>query len=165
MDFHGEIEAAFVMPEKFSVETGGGESVMALLYPTQGGDLSATLLLGHGAGASQTSDFIVTFAQGLSSRGIAVVTFNFPYMEQGRKYPDKGERLEECYGTAMRATRERVGTGQRLFVGGKSLGGRIASQAVAAGREDVSDISGLVFLGYPLHPPGRPEKQRSRPPF
>lgn len=144
------------------MEIGDGESATALLYPAQEGDRRATLLLGHGAGASQTSDFMVTFAQGLSSRRIDVVTFNFPYMEQGRKYPDKAARLEECYGAAIKATRERVGAGQRLFIGGKSLGGRIASQVAAAAREDVSDVAGLVFLGYPLHPPGKPEKQRSK---
>lgn len=149
------------MPEKFSIEIGDGQSVTALLYPAGEGDSGATLLLGHGAGASQTSDFMVTFAKGLSARGMNVLTFNFLYMEQGRKYPDNTKKLEECYGAAIRAVRERAGA-RRLLVGGKSLGGRISSQVVASGSQNAGEVVGLVFLGYPLHPPGQPEKQRSK---
>jgi len=83
------------------------------------------------------------------------VRFNFPYADAGRKIPDPQPVLEDCY----RAIRERVGTeASRLFLGGRSMGGRIASHIVAKGT--VAD--GLVFLSYPLHPPGQPQRLRTR---
>lgn len=133
-----------------------------LLYAAAGDGLDAVLLLGHGAGAGQTSPFMVAFARGLSSRGIDVATFHFPYMERGRGYPDRGDKLEECYRAAMKAVLDRIGTGRRLLIGGKSLGGRIASQVVAAGGGLADDVAGIVLLGYPLHPPGKPERRRSK---
>ena len=116
-----------------------------------------TLLLGHGAGASQTSDFMVNFAEGLAARGIDVVTFNFLYTEQGRRAPDRQERLETCYQAVIKAVQKTLNANQ-LFIGGKSMGGRIASQVAATDNEG---ISGLVFLGYPLHPPGKPDALRA----
>ena len=85
-------------------------------------------------------------------------------MERGRRVPDRAPRLEACYRAVIGGVRARpAAAGRRLFVGGKSMGGRIASQAVAgdaqAGRSPTVD--GLVFLGYPLHPPGRPDKLRA----
>jgi predicted alpha/beta-hydrolase family hydrolase len=118
-----------------------------------------TLILGHGAGANQLSGFMRLFAAGLAERGLDVVTFNFLYMEQGRKIPDPAPRLESCYHAVIDAVvKHKDLKGNRLVIGGKSMGGRIASQ-VAASQPD--DIDGLVFLGYPLHPPGRPDKLRS----
>lgn len=155
----------------FTVSLAGGESVSALDYPTDSqagaagttGAPDATLILAHGAGAPQTHPFMTAFARGLSSRGIGVVTFNFLYKERGRRAPDPPARLEACYRSVIAAVRERESvTGRRLLVGGKSMGGRIASQVVAADtRDGVSPgVDGLVLLGYPLHPPGRPEKLR-----
>jgi len=117
------------------------------------------LVLGHGAGAPQTSDFMVDFAGALARRGISTVTFNFPYMEEGRRLPDRAPVLEACFRAVIEAVRGRAAAGQsRLVIGGKSLGGRMASHVAAAG---LDGLAGLVFLGYPLHPPGQPEKLRA----
>lgn len=159
------------MAMPFTVTLAGGESVSALDYPADAGSDATgttvvpdtTLILAHGAGAPQTHPFMAAFARGLSSRGVHVVTFNFLYKERGRRVPDPAARLEACYRNVIAAVRERQsGAGRRLLVGGKSMGGRIASQVVAAdARAGVSPgVDGLVFLGYPLHPPGRPEKLR-----
>jgi predicted alpha/beta-hydrolase family hydrolase len=145
---------------EFKINVTGVEAVTAFLYPaakTQRAGVS--LILGHGAGANQLSAFMREFASGLAERGIDVVTFNFLYMEQGRKIPDPAPKLESCYRAVIDAVvKHRKLKGNRLVIGGKSMGGRIASQ-VAASHAD--NIDGLVFLGYPLHPPGRPDKLRS----
>ena len=123
--------------------------------------LGATLVLAHGAGAGQTSKFMVNFAEGLSARGIDVVTFNFLYTEQKRKVPDRPEVLEACYRAVIAAARTYPAlVGNKVFIGGKSMGGRIASQLAAAGDATAAALSGLVLFGYPLHPPGRPEQLR-----
>jgi uncharacterized protein len=126
------------------------------IYPTD--TAHAALILAHGAGAGQKSAFMVDAARALSSRGIVTATFDFPYMAEGRKVPDKGPVLEEAWREAIaQASAPPECAGLPLFIGGKSMGGRIASQAAAEGS---LPISGLVFLGYPLHPPGRPEQRR-----
>ncbi len=123
-----------------------------------GADIS--LILGHGAGAGQNSPFMVKFAAALASRGIETITFNFAYTEAGRRVPDRNDRLEAAWRRMIAACRDgEIGAGaRRLAIGGKSMGGRIASQVAAA---DSGGIAGLVFLGYPLHPPGRLDKLRS----
>jgi uncharacterized protein len=119
------------------------------------------LILGHGAGAGQRSGFMVDFARALSALGIDVVTFNFLYTEQGRRIPDRAPALESCYRAVIEAVHARVDSASRaLFIGGKSMGGRIATQ-VAAADPDLR-ISGLVLLGYPLHPPGKPTERRDK---
>lgn len=135
-------------------------SVAALVYAgSPSVRAGVTLILGHGAGAPQSSGFMVSFAEGLAQRGADVVTFNFPYMEIGRRLPDRSETLEACFRAVIAATRAREDLGAgRLVIGGKSLGGRMASHVAAAGLEG---LAGLVFLGYPLHPPGQPEKLRA----
>jgi predicted alpha/beta-hydrolase family hydrolase len=134
-------------------------AVTAQIYGATEPGLDAALILAHGAGAGQHSPFMVTFAEALAARGIDVVTFNFLYTEQKRRLPDKGPALEACYRAAIGATEREVASARRaLFIGGKSMGGRIATQ-VAAGDVTLS-LAGLVLLGYPLHPPGRPEKRR-----
>jgi uncharacterized protein len=149
------------MPEQVRIEFSTHQSVTAIAYPVAAQDrVGLTLILGHGAGAGQTSDFIVGFAGGLAARGIDTVTFNFSYMEQGRRIPDPNGSLEACYRAVIEAVHERIkSTGDGLAIGGKSMGGRIASQLAAAG---VGDLAGLVFLGYPLHPPGRPDHLRAK---
>lgn len=131
----------------------------ALVYaPPEPARSLATLILGHGAGAPQSSEFMVGFARGLARRGCHVITFNFPYTEQGRRLPDRAPTLEACFRDVIAATRADLGAG-RLVIGGKSMGGRIASHLAAQG---VDDLAGLVVLGYPLHPPGRPEQLRAQ---
>ena len=114
-----------------------------------------SLVLAHGAGAGQTHAFMVTLAEALAARGIDVVTFDFLYVAAGRRAPDRNDKLEACWRGAIDVAGAELGP--RLpFVGGKSMGGRIASQLVAA---DVA-AAGLVLLGYPLHPPKQEEKLR-----
>jgi predicted alpha/beta-hydrolase family hydrolase len=134
--------------------------VTALVYsPPEPSRRAATLILAHGAGAPQSSAFMVDFARGLARRGCQAVTFNFPYTEQGRRLPDRAPTLEACFRDVIAAIRARadLGTGP-LVIGGKSMGGRIASHLAAQG---LADLAGLVALGYPLHPPGRPEQLRA----
>ena len=156
-----------VEPIQFEIAINENDSVTALLYPVgKKGRLDTTLILGHGAGANQLSGFMRLFANGLAERGVDVVTFNFLYMEQGRKVPDPGPRLESCYRSVIEAVADHKKLkGNRIVIGGKSMGGRIGSQVAAlesAGKSTGSppNIAGLVLLGYPLHPPGRPDKMR-----
>jgi predicted alpha/beta-hydrolase family hydrolase len=149
------------MAEQFKVDIDDLHSVTATVYPAGAKSRSRiTLILGHGAGSGQTSGFMVTFANALAARGIDVVTFNFSYIERGRHVPDPGDRLEACYRAVIDAARaHKKLKGNKLAIGGKSMGGRIASQVAAKG---LDDLTGLVFLGYPLHPPGKPEQLRSK---
>jgi uncharacterized protein len=125
------------------------------VYPSE--RAIAGLVLAHGAGAGQTSQFMVQAARGLASRGVTTATFDFPYMEAGRKVPDRAPILEEAWRNAITEMRTRIDD-LPLFIGGKSMGGRIASQVASQG--SAAPLHGLVFLGYPLHPPGKPEQRR-----
>lgn len=149
------------MAEEFRVEINEFQSVTAMLYAASSrGRARITLILGHGAGAGQSSPFIVTFATELAMRGIDTVTFNFFYAEHHRGAPDPNDKLEGCYRAVIETVRKHKKLSRNgVAIGGKSMGGRIASQVAAAG---VGDLTGLVFLGYPLHPPGNPEKLRSK---
>lgn len=131
--------------------------VSARAYPADG-PRAPCLVLGHGAGAGQDSPFMVAFASGLAARGVEAVTFNFPYMEQ-RRVSDRPDVLEACWMSVAGAVRESIGD-RPLFAGGKSMGGRIASQVAARPGAEALDLRGLVFLGYPLHPPGRHARLR-----
>ncbi len=139
------------------------DSTTAVAYPAA--DARATLILAHGAGAPQTHPFMVAFGHGLAERGIETVTFNFLYTEQGRRAPDRALKLEACYRAVVDAVRERSEE-RPLFIGGKSMGGRMATHIAASPDPDgdeatpAADVSGVVALGYPLHPPGRLEKMR-----
>ncbi len=146
-------------PGQFKVVVNGAESVTAMLYPAAKRDREGvTIVLGHGAGADQLSGFMRMAATGLAARGFDVLTFNFLYKERGRGIPDPKARLEECYLAVIKTALGHPKLKKNLLViGGKSMGGRIASQVAAVAP---AGIAGLVFLGYPLHPPGRPEKMR-----
>ncbi len=146
-------------PEELKVEVNDRESVTALLYPASKRERAGvTVVLGHGAGADQLSGFMRMAAAGLAARGCDVMTFNFLYKEQKRSIPDPKARLESCYQAVIKvALVHRRLKKNRLVIGGKSMGGRIASQVAATA---AGGINGLVFLGYPLHPPGRPDKLR-----
>ena len=123
--------------------------------------VAATLILGHGAGAGQRSAFMVDFAHALAALDIDVVTFNFLYTEQGRRIPDRAPALEACYRAVIDAVYGRVDSARRaLFIGGKSMGGRIATMVAAA--DPQLRLAGLVLLGYPLHPPGKPTERRDK---
>lgn len=118
----------------------------------------AALVLAHGAGAGQQSRFMVDAARGLAERGIVTATFDFDYIRMGRKVPDRAPALEATWRATVAAARTHPDmAGLPLFIGGKSMGGRIASHLAAAGEPG---IAGLVMFGYPLHPPGKPETRR-----
>ena len=151
-------------PSELTVSLPAGAATTALVYAAArdaAPPIDATLILGHGAGAGQRSAFMVDFAHALSARGIDIVTFNFLYTEQGRKMPDRAPALEACYRAVIDAVRMHVESARRaLFVGGKSMGGRIATQVAAA--DPTLPLAGLVLLGYPMHPPGKPAQLRDK---
>ena len=115
----------------------------------------AVLVLAHGAGSGMRAPFMAGFAEGIGRLGVATLRFEFPYMQAGRRAPDRPQVLLDSWREAFAEGVERA-AGRPVFAGGKSMGGRIASMAAAEGMA----AAGLVFLGYPLHPPGRPEKIR-----
>jgi predicted alpha/beta-hydrolase family hydrolase len=113
------------------------------------------IILAHGAGQGMHSPFMTFFHTELAQRGFLSVRFNFEYMEAKRKVPDPQPKLQARY----RSVVEQVVAEhkpERVIIGGKSMGGRIASYIAG----DTPDVSGLLFLGYPLHPPGKPDKLR-----
>ena len=150
--------------DNLTVPVNDKEAVTALLYPADKKNRAGvTVILGHGAGANQTSGFMRMYAKGLAARGLDVMTFNFVYMEQGRSVPDQKHKLEACFRAVIEtALKNRKLKNNRVVIGGKSMGGRIASQVMAGEHRDTfaSDVVGLVFLGYPLHPPGQSTKLR-----
>jgi uncharacterized protein len=129
--------------------------VGAVGYPAKQ-NADAVLVLGHGAGAPQKHPFMVATATGLASRGVSVVTFDFPYMREGRHVPDKAPALERCFREAVVAAQQ-WSRRTDVFIGGKSMGGRMATHLGAQG---LDGLNGIVVLGYPLHPPARPDKPR-----
>jgi predicted alpha/beta-hydrolase family hydrolase len=119
-------------------------------------DPVAALVLAHGAGAGQQSPWMVRAARALAERGVTCISFDFPYITAGRKVPDRAPVLEQRWRGVLEETRAKFPS-LPLFIGGKSMGGRIASHIAAQG---VEGVRGLIFFGYPLHPPGRPEQRR-----
>jgi len=142
------------------METNVSVNTRRYVPPTPGGHL---LVLAHGAGAGQQHPFMTAIARGLADRGVDVVTFDFPYMRERRRAPDRPAVLEAAFRAAIAAARHLAGGEKRLFIGGKSMGGRIATHLAA----DATDtairplLRGIVCLGYPLHPPGRPDQRRT----
>ncbi|HZY47276.1 MAG TPA: alpha/beta family hydrolase [Candidatus Bathyarchaeia archaeon] len=150
-----EPEASLQFSKSTVASPKGGR--MSLAYASPNPHESGTcLIIAHGAGGPMYSPFITFFHKGLAERGYLTVKFNFPYMEARRKVPDKKEILETSYRQIIQEVRASPYHPKRMFVGGKSMGGRIASQVVADGET----VDGLFFLGYPLHRPGRPEMLR-----
>ena len=113
------------------------------------------VVLGHGAGGNRRNAMLLALAESLAASGRAALLYNFPYSEAGSRRPDAPAVLEATTRAAARVALEATGA-SRLVHGGRSMGGRIASQVVAAGGR----ADGLAFLGYPLHPPGQFEKRR-----
>lgn len=119
-------------------------------------DAAAWLVVGHGAGAGMDHPFLVGFCRAMAEHGVATVRFNFPYTDAGRRAPDPEPYLREAWTLVFAAAMGMAGE-LPVLAGGKSLGGRIASLCVAEGMP----ARGLVFLGYPLHSPARPERVRA----
>ncbi len=140
-------------------------SVIRYTAATDAPPSGVTIVLAHGAGAGMGHPFLIGAATGLARRGFDAITFNFPYMERRAKAPNPAPALEACYRGLIETLAERGAlAGRRLVIGGKSMGGRMATMVAAAadaGTAPVAHtIAGVVALGYPLHPPGQPEKLR-----
>ena len=116
----------------------------------------ASLAVFHGAGAGMDHPFMTGFARAIAEEGVATLRCNFPYMEAGKRSPDRQPVAVATVRAAFDEATGSAGRGEPIWVGGKSFGGRMASVAVAEGLP----AAGLVFLGYPLHPPGKPERVR-----
>jgi uncharacterized protein len=137
--------------------------VADLTIDTPRGRVSATLegpegrpvlVLAHGAGGTMRTALLDGFAAGLSAAGVSCLRFNFAYSEAGKRGPDREPALRAVWAAAFDRARS---VGEPRWAGGKSLGGRIASMMIADGE---LDAAGLVLVGYPLHPPGKPERIR-----
>ncbi len=139
---------------RFAVE-GGGEVSALLLQPTKARWL---LVLAHGAGAGMSHPFMEKLANELAVVGVATLRYQFPYMEERRRVPDKPAVLTATVRAAVRAAAEAV-LELPLLAGGKSMGGRMTSQAAA--ERPLNGVGGLVFFGFPLHPPKQPGTKRA----
>lgn len=114
------------------------------------------VVIAHGAGTGKDHPFLTGFAEALGELGFATLRFNFPYVEKGRRMPGPAAHAIATWNAVVALARERAPR-SRIWATGKSYGGRMASMAVAEGLA----VDGLAYLGYPLHPPGRPEKPRA----
>lgn len=142
--------------DKLRIAVGGNGEVSALLLrpPTA----QWLLVLGHGAGAGMGHPFLERLAAELASAGIATLRYQFPYMEERRRVPDKPELLAATVAAAVGLAAE-TASELPLLAGGKSMGGRMTSQAAAENL--LGPVKGLVFFGFPLHPPNRPSIKRA----
>ena len=143
-------------PERLTIETGKAGAVSALLLHPN--DARACFVFAHGAGAGMTHAFMEAFADGLAERGIASLRYQFPYMEKGSRRPDPPAVAQAAVRAAV-AEAARCCPRLPLIAGGKSFGGRMSSQAQAA--LPLPGVRGLAFLGFPLHPAGKPSSNRA----
>jgi predicted alpha/beta-hydrolase family hydrolase len=142
--------------EELRIPLNAADSVSALwLAPA---DARAALVLAHGAGAGMRHRSMAAIAGGLAERGIATLRYQFPYMEHGSKRPDPPHVAHAAVRAAVNAAQERA-PNLPLFAGGRSFGGRMTSQAQAA--QPLTDVRGLVFFAFPLHPAGKPGVSRA----
>jgi uncharacterized protein len=144
---------------KQEIALDSGARLPARRFAAVGVEEAPVFVMAHGAGAGQAHPFMRRVAEGLSARGITVVTFDFAYMAAARRVPDRMPLLEAALLAAIRWARagdEEAG----VLIGGKSMGGRVASRVAADRLEEAGPLEGLILFGYPLHPPGRPEELR-----
>lgn len=142
--------------QTLTITVDGSTRVSALLDQPE--RPSACYVLAHGAGAGMTHPFMAAVATGLTDRGIATLRYQFPYMERGSKRTDPPAIAHATVRAAIAEAARRV-PGLPLIAGGKSFGGRMTSQAQAA--EPLPGVRGLAFLGFPLHPAGKPSEDRA----
>jgi predicted alpha/beta-hydrolase family hydrolase len=145
-----------MMAEKLTLDLGSGASVSALLLRPK--DARACFVFAHGAGAGMSHPFMETVATGLCDRGIATLRYQFPYMENGGKRPDASDVAHAAVRAAVKEA-ALCCAGPPLIAGGKSFGGRMTSQAQAIA--PLPGVRGLAFLGFPLHPAGKPSTARA----
>jgi uncharacterized protein len=146
-----------VSPQKLKIAVGKTDSVSALLVrPTQA---RACFVFAHGAGAGMTHSFMETVAAGLAERHVATLRYQFPYMEKASRRPDPPAIAHAAVRAAV-AEAGRCCPGLALIAGGKSFGGRMTSQAQAL--TPLTGVRGLAFLGFPLHPAGKPSIDRAK---
>jgi predicted alpha/beta-hydrolase family hydrolase len=146
-----------VSPQAFKLETDRAGTVSALLSRPSGA--KACFVFAHGAGAGMTHSFMERVSAGLCDRGVATLRYQFPYMENGGKRPD-APALAHATVRAAVAEAARHCPGLALIAGGKSFGGRMTSQAQAIA--PLAGVRGLAFLGFPLHPAGKPSEARAK---
>ena len=146
-----------VGPQQLEIAVGSAGSVSAVLIHPSGA--RACFVFAHGAGAGMTHAFMEAAAQGLAERGVASLRYQFPYMEKGSKRPDPPGIAHAAVRAAVAEAARRC-AGLRLIAGGKSFGGRRPSQAQAA--SPPAAVAGLAFLGFPLHPAGKPSDDRAK---
>jgi uncharacterized protein len=144
-----------IRPQALTITVDEKTQVSGLLQAPQ--EARACYVLGHGAGAGMSHPFMAAIADGLAERGIATLRYQFPYMEKGRKRPDTPKVAQATVRAAV-AEGSHLLPGFVLVAGGKSFGGRMTSQTQAA--SPLPGVRGLVFLGFPLHPAGRPSDER-----
>ena len=143
-------------PMPLTVPLEDGSAVSALLDVPD--TPVACYVFAHGAGAGMHHSFMAEVAQGLARRGVAVLRFQFPYMEKGSKRPDVPKVAQAAIRAAVALAARRF-PDLPLFAGGKSYGGRMSSQAQAA--QPLAGVRGLAFVGFPLHPAGKPSTDRA----
>jgi len=143
-------------PQPFTIETGTPDPVSALLVRPDAP--RACFVFAHGAGAGMTHSFMEAFATGLGERDIASLRYQFPYMEKRGKRPDPPAIAQATVRAAVTKA-ARSFPGLALIAGGKSFGGRMTSQAQAAA--PLPGVRGLAFIGFPLHPAGKPSTDRA----
>ena len=147
-----------VESRRFAIEITNKESVSAEFFVPKRFVSETAVVAAHGAGNGMDHPLLVSFCQRLAGAGYLTVRFNFLYKEQGRKAPDRQEILEQTWQRVFEFVKERAGFKlHRIYVAGKSMGGRVASQLLASG---ALTADGMIFLGYPLHPAGDKEKLR-----
>jgi len=145
-----------VHAQQLAVDTGKSGAVSALLSRSE--QPRACYVFAHGAGAGMTHSFMEAFVHGLSERGIASLRYQFPYMEKGGKRPDPPSIAQAAVRAAVAKAAE-IFPGVALIAGGKSFGGRMTSQAQALA--PLPGVRGLAFVGFPLHPAGKPSTDRA----
>jgi predicted alpha/beta-hydrolase family hydrolase len=143
-------------PQKLTIDLGNATSVSALLL--QPPRALACFVFAHGAGAGMNHEFMEAVAGGLGERGVATLRYQFPYMEKGSRRPDSPAIAHAAVRAAV-AEAARCCPGLPLIAGGKSFGGRMTSQAQALA--PLAGVRGLAFLGFPLHPAGKPSDARA----
>jgi uncharacterized protein len=148
------------MPDELIVPLEGGGETSALRYAAED-PRAPVLVLAHGAGAGQRSQFMTAFSGAMQARGITAVTFDFPYMRHHRRAPDRAPVLEATWRAVLQHITAGGAGPARVVIGGKSMGGRIASHVLSDPARPLPSVVGLVLLGYPLHPPGQPDRLRT----